>query len=211
MKVTKYEQACLDISYRDHHLIIDPGVFSKSLPKVENVAGIIITHVHQDHMDEELIKKIKADNPKAIVFAPPQAAEALSEIEAEVIDKDTNHLIEGFTINFYMTDHEPIHRSFPHTQNLAIRINEKLYYPGDSFSIPKDSTEVVAIPTSGPWLRLSDVIDFLHGIKPKKVFPTHDALISEIGEQIHHSMLKEAGNKIATEWLDLAVGDSLEI
>ena len=55
----------------------------------------------------------------------------------------------------------------------------KLYYPGDAFHEPGKAVEILGLPVAGPWLKISEAIDFAKKIKPKKAFPVHDGMMKD--------------------------------
>ena len=95
-------------------------------------------------------------------------------------------------------------------QNLAVMING-LYYPGDSYTIPEVSVELLGCPSSAPWLKISDVMDFLATLKPARVFPTHNALLSEAGHQLQNGRIKEVSESLGGTFEYLLPGESMEI
>jgi hypothetical protein len=87
--------------------------------------------------------------------------------------------------------HAEIHRSIPLIQNCGVMINDSLYYPGDSYTQPDRPVEILACPTSAPWLKVGDVMDFVAAVKPKKCFATHNVHLSEIGHELNNSRVQQ--------------------
>lgn len=67
-----------------------------------------------------------------------------------------------------------MHSSIPISSNMGFFIDQRLWYPGDAFADPKCSVDILALPVSGPWMKLGEAIDYALLIKPKVVFPVHD-------------------------------------
>ena len=88
-----------------------------------------------------------------------------------------------------------------------------MYYPGDSYVLPKTSGRlpVLAAPASAPWLRVSEVVEFIKSCGAEKVFPTHNALLSDIGESVQYQSLSAASQSTGGKWLILKVGDTMEV
>ena len=63
MKITKFEHAFLQVEESGQQLLIDPGIYSAELPKLDNVVGIVLTHLHDDHSYLPHIKTIKTQFP----------------------------------------------------------------------------------------------------------------------------------------------------
>ena len=70
--------------------------------------------------------------------------------------------------------HAQMHSSIPQSSNIGYFIEGRLWYPGDAFTDPHRPVEILALPVSGPWMKLSEAIDCALLLKPKKVFPVHD-------------------------------------
>jgi len=49
-----------------------------------------------------------------------------------------------------------------------------LFFPGDAFTDPKKPVDVLALPTAGPWMKISEPIDYALKLKPRMAFPVHD-------------------------------------
>ena len=63
-------------------------------------------------------------------------------------------------------------------QNTGYMI-DNLCYPGDAFQYPDADVDILALPVSGPWMRLKDAIDYAKNINPRIVFSVHDAFIHD--------------------------------
>ena len=78
MKITKLEHSGLVIEKDGQNLVFDPVEFTGIIPKIENVAAVVITHKHGDHSGE--IRKF----PNAKVYISKTDANALG-LEGENI------------------------------------------------------------------------------------------------------------------------------
>ena len=61
--------------------------------------------------------------------------------------------------------------------NTGYFIDNKLFYPGDSFHNPERQVDVLALPVAGPWCKVPDAIRYALSVKPKKAFPVHDGML----------------------------------
>lgn len=196
MKITKLEHACLVIEKDDQTLILDPGFYTREMSGYPNVKAIVITHMHDDHCSEDQLDRILADNPKAEIFGTDEVCKRLEKYNCKPVHHGDRYEVGSFTIEFFGDMHAEIHRSIPLIQNCGVLINDSLYYPGDSYTKPDREVPVLACPTSAPWLKISDVMDFISEIKPKRCFATHNAHLSEIGHELNNNrvrMVVEAG------------------
>jgi hypothetical protein len=67
-----------------------------------------------------------------------------------------------------------MHSSIPLSDNLGFFIDKRLWYPGDSFTDPKRPVEILALPVSGPWMKIGEAVDYALLVKPDIAFPVHD-------------------------------------
>ena len=69
---------------------------------------------------------------------------------------------------------------------------------------------MLACPTSAPWLKIGDVMDFVAAVGPRKSFATHNALLSDHGHALNNGRVKMVAEAGGGEITYLAVGESLE-
>ena len=118
---------------------------------------------------------------------------------------------QGFSFEFFGDLHQIIHESIPLIQNTGVMVNNQLYYPGDSYTTPDVPVEILACPTSAPWLKIGDVMDFVAAVKPKQSFATHNALLSDLGHDLNNGRVKLVTEQFGGKFTYLRVGESLEI
>ena len=68
MKITKLEHSGIIIEKDEKQIVFDPVEFEDKILRLENVVAIIITHKHSDHLQPEVIAKIRNDNPPVKIF-----------------------------------------------------------------------------------------------------------------------------------------------
>lgn len=209
MKVTKLEHATLVLEQNGETLILDPGFYTREMTGYKNVVGIVITHNHDDHVHEDQIDRILKDNPDAVILGTGEVAKRLADKNATAVHHGDFHQLGSFTAEFFGDMHIEIHRSIPLIQNCGVLINDTLYYPGDSYTKPDRKVKVLGCPASAPWLKIGDVMDFIAEVKPESVFPTHNIHLSEQGNQLNNSRIKQVTEEIGGTFFYLLPGDSL--
>jgi len=183
MKLTKYQHACFVVEKEGRSLVVDPGAYSRDFITPNNVDVIVITHEHPDHFDEKLVQQILSVNPKATVVAHESISGRFTQYTNIGAKINEMYTIGPFTLRFFGGTHATIAPSLPVPPNLGVLIDDRLYYPGDSFTIPEGVTvKELALPASAPWLKISESMDFLAQVKPIFAFPTHDAILSSDGK-----------------------------
>ena len=152
-----------------------------------SVVGVVITHQHPDHHDVSLLHEILRQFPVDIYTTDDTVVELDSNNHDSKIITVTNGMkaeVGPFSLEFFGDTHARIDTSIPLVHNTGVMINNTIYYPGDSFTDPIRPVQVLALPVSAPWLKLSESLEFLRTIKPRRVFPTHDAILSGSGKAI---------------------------
>ena len=179
MKVTKYKHACLVIENEGKALVIDPGDQSTDFVVPKNVVAVVITHEHPDHLDTDKLQQIASENSDVVMLAHADVASALTLAKTQDVTNGSTVDVGPFHLEFFGEKHAQIHSSIPLVANIGVMVNDKLYYPGDSYTQPNKPVKFLALPLSGPWLKLGDAVDFLLVVNPERAFSTHDVHLSE--------------------------------
>ena len=211
MLLTKYEHACLELEENGKRVIIDPGVYCRPMDDKQNVAAIVITHQHDDHCWEEQLDRIISLNPDVQILAPSDVCDRLVGYNTTAVFHADHFEIGGFKIEFFGDLHEVIHRTIPLVQNRGVLINNRLYYPGDSYITPDVAVEYLAVPTSAPWLRIAEVIDFVAEVKPKHAFATHNIHLSDYGHALNNGRVQATAEANGGDFKYLLPGESWQL
>ena len=191
MQITKLEHACLILENEGQKMVIDPGFYTRPLENLKDVVAIVITHVHEDHCSEAQVKRILQTSPHATIYGTNEVCQKLLGYETTAVHHGDYFNHTGFTLEFFGDMHEEIHQSIPLIQNCGVMVNDSLYYPGDSYTQPDRAVEILACPTSAPWLKIGEVMDFVAAVKPTKCFATHNIHLSEIGHELNNSRVQQ--------------------
>lgn len=210
MKITKYEHACFVVDNQGQKLVVDPGIYAK-LTDLSNIVAVVVTHVHQDHFFIDHLRAIAQHNPAVVILAPKQVTDQLEELASRTVDNGSTETVGPFTLEFFGGQHAYIYDTNPQDQNVGVLINKTIYYPGDSFSSPKGSVAVLALPADAPWMKLSEAIDFLRNVKPKTAFPTHIQFVSEDGLGLIDRLLGGVAESSGITYKHLKPSDSIEV
>jgi L-ascorbate metabolism protein UlaG (beta-lactamase superfamily) len=211
MKLTKYEHACMVLQKGDSTLVIDPGAYTTPLTDLDGVAAIVITHEHADHWTAEQLTRLLDRNPDAKIFAPAGAAAAATDFEVETVAEGDEKSVGPFNLKFFGRTHAVIHSSIPVVDNVAVLVDDTLYYPGDSFTVPPVEVGTLAVPMGAPWLKISEVMDFVEQVKPRKSFGVHEAGLSVIGKNLSNARIETMTARGGGEFFPLETGESLEL
>jgi len=182
MKIRKYEHACFTVEIDGKILVVDPGAFSHDFIAPENVVAVVITHEHPDHFYPETLQAIFEKNPDSLLIGDKSITHKITDHKVQPVEEGTHLSVGPFELVFYGGHHAVIDPAYPIVPNLGVFINNRIYYPGDSFVVPSEKVEILALPVSAPWLKISEAINFLQQVNPQFAFPTHDAILSDIGK-----------------------------
>jgi L-ascorbate metabolism protein UlaG (beta-lactamase superfamily) len=210
MKVTKFEHATLLVSIGDDNLIIDPGVYL-SLVDLAKVQAVVITHEHQDHWTPDQLTRILEKSPDAKIYGPAGVAKAAAEFDIEVVKQGDTIEAGPFTLRFFGEKHAVIHESVPVPDNVGVLVNDELYYPGDSYTVPDAEVGTLAAPIGAPWLKIGEAMDFILAVKPQRAFYAHDMTLSVAGKAMHVERLKWATEHGEGTFHELEVNESLDV
>lgn len=212
MKLTKYAHACIVIEEQGQKLVIDPGSLTPEFGDLSGIIAVIFTHVHFDHFNAEHMANIMKQNPNVQIFGTAQVAQAAPSMPITAVTGGTAETVGPFSLTFFGEMHALVYENLPQDQNVGVLVNNKLYYPGDAFTLPGVTVETLAVPTSGPWLKLSESFDFVKQVKPTvRFFPTHNALASEIGEKVVEDWLQKLNDHVGGNYHPLNIGESAEV
>ncbi|MFA7193798.1 MAG: MBL fold metallo-hydrolase [Candidatus Paceibacterota bacterium] len=182
MLIKKIGHCCLLIKTQNITILTDPGAFTVNTHKdLIGIDLILITHEHGDHLHVDSLKEIIKNNPNAKVVTNSSVGKIISEegIDFEIVEGNSAKEYLNTLIEAHDAKHEEIYEEFGQVQNTGYIIDNKLFYPGDSFCNPQKEVDVLALPVAGPWCKIPDSINYALSLKPNKVFPVHDGMLQQ--------------------------------
>jgi L-ascorbate metabolism protein UlaG (beta-lactamase superfamily) len=209
MKITKLGHCCLLIETKGKRILTDPGSYTiEAHSKLENIDYILFTHEHQDHYHLDSLKVLLEKNPQVAVYANSSVSELLNNenIQHTLIKHGDAVSIGEIALVGIGEKHTQMHSSIPQSSNMGFFIDNRLWYPGDAFTNPEREVEILALPVSGPWMKLSEAIDYAIELKPKIAFPVHDGTRFGSAHVLPGKILPEQG----IEFVVMAEGDVKE-
>jgi L-ascorbate metabolism protein UlaG (beta-lactamase superfamily) len=206
MRITKYGHSCLHIVDEQASILTDPGVFSGPFEQLTGLTGVLITHQHPDHVDPERLTAVLATNPDAPVYADPDTVAALAEHGIEATAVQTGDVLDdlGTQVQAWVVDHAIIYGDLPGITNACYLIGDRLFLPGDSFSLPGRDVDILALPVSAPWMAVKEAIDYLHEVAPAVAVPIHEKGLSSTG--MVYSLIDRLAPEV-TQWVDIDDGE----
>lgn len=211
MRLTRLQHATQIIEKGGDRIVIDPGVFTTLPEDLSDVAGVVVTHEHADHCSPDLVSAVLTSNPGIPIFGPRGVADAFPQLGVKVVQHDDRVGAGPFALQFLGGVHAEIHESIPLIDNLGVLVDGSFYYGGDSLFVPMQDIEVLAVPTSGPWLKVGEAMDYILAIEPQRTFSVHDGLNSEAGNAIANARIGGAATAVSAEHFNVAPSESVEL
>jgi len=220
MRVTWLGHAGLRVEQGDYTLVVDPGVFCDR-PALERALadadGILITHEHFDHLAEDAVRAALAAKPAIEVWTNSGVAAYMegTPVTVHTIGDGDAFSAGGIEVRGYGEWHAQIHRDIPLVRNTGFLIGGSVFHPGDALTDPGVPVEVLLLPSHGPWTRTGDLIDYVRQVKPGRVSPIHNAMLSEIGERSIDTFVAEGpdapGGGTGSPLVRMTLGQPFEV
>ena len=183
MHITKLGHCCLILDINGVKIITDPGSFTDTQDKETGVHILLITHEHGDHYHVGSVKNIVTNNPDIEVVCNKAVAALIAKenipCKVNVVGDGESATLAGIVIEGFGTEHAIIYgdSGVGKCENTGYMVAGKFYFPGDNFHAPGKPVDVLALPVAGPWMKISECIDFAKLIKAPKAFGVHDGMI----------------------------------
>jgi L-ascorbate metabolism protein UlaG (beta-lactamase superfamily) len=185
MLLTKFGHSCIRLEKDGARLVIDPGIWAG--PDVlTDASAVLITHEHADHLDDEAVRAALTADSELRLWASETVAGQLAEFGDQVraVHHGDTFAAAGFEVHVYGSEHALVDSAVPVVPNTGFAVDGELFHPGDSFTVPEDKIPTLLVPVSGPWLKFSDVADYIRTCAPERGYWIHDALLNSKGANL---------------------------
>ena len=179
MLLTKFGHSCVRLEKDGARLVIDPGVWAGPDVLAEANA-VLVTHEHVDHLDDEVVRTALTDDSDLRLWASEVVAGQFAEFGDRVRAVHHGDVFDaaGFEVQVYGSEHAPVDTAIPIVPNAGFALDGQIFHPGDSFTVPEDKVPTLLLPVSAPWLKFSDVADYIRRFAPERGYWIHDALLN---------------------------------
>ena len=211
MRITHLGHASLLVEVADSRILLDPGAWSPAAQEQRDLAAVLVTHQHPDHLDQDRLPDLLRANPGAQFVADPDTAAILQGkgIDVTAFAAGDSVTIGPVTVAGVGELHALIHEEIPLIHNTGMRISAggepTFFHPGDSLDAEPEGVDVLAFPLNAPWARSRDMTAFLRRLAAPHAIPVHDALLSAAGRTLYLTQAGNLGSK-ETRIHDLAEG-----
>ena len=183
MRITKFGHACVRLESDGQVVVLDPGGFTEP-EAVDGATAVLITHEHADHYAPDHLRRTDAP-----VFTIEAVAARIREDAPDVAERLTvvepgQQLDVGLPVRVVGERHAVIHPEMPRFDNSGYLLEvegKRIYHPGDSLTLPEAEVDLLLLPVSAPWLKVSEAIDFGRDVGAPRSLAIHDRVYSEVG------------------------------
>ncbi|CUR54508.1 Beta-lactamase domain protein [metagenome] len=211
MRITKFGHACVRIEHDGHTLVLDPGMFTDA-EAVDGVDAVLITHQHYDHWDADLLQHTPAPIFTIAAVRDQIASEAPDVAERVTVVAPGDTLDVGLPVQVVGELHAIIHPEFPRFDNSGYLITageRTVFHPGDALTVPDATVDVLCAPSSAPWLKASEAVDFVRAVKAPVNISIHDRIYTETAHDILEHHMHAFLSKTGQSWVRLDDGSDL--
>jgi L-ascorbate metabolism protein UlaG (beta-lactamase superfamily) len=191
MRLTKLGHSCVRLEKDGNALVIDPGIWSGA-GALDGAAAVLITHEHADHLDVEAVRSaLRRDRGLQLWTTAPVAGQ-VAEFggQVHVVGDGDQFDAAGFGISVHGRDHALIYPDLPVVPNVGFAVDRTVFHPGDAFTVPGGRVAVLLVPVSAPWLKISEVIDYVRAVGPGQSIAIHDELLNPNGLQLVGNLMQ---------------------
>ncbi|MDF9869191.1 MBL fold metallo-hydrolase [Streptomyces sp. NPDC047804] len=195
LNLVKKTHSCVRLERDGRSLVIDPGGFSED-DAVVGAEAILVTHEHPDHFDEGRLRAALESDPAVQVWTLRSVAERMSAAfpgRVHTVGHGDTFTAAGFEVQVHGELHAVIHPDIPRITNIGFLVDGSVFHPGDALTVPDHPVETLMLPVMAPWSKISEVIDYVREVKPRRAIDIHDALLTDLARPIYDMQIGALG------------------
>lgn len=195
LTLTKKTHSCVRIEKEGRVLVIDPGGFSEDDAALA-ADVLLVTHEHPDHFDEARLRAGLEANPAAEIWTLRSVADQLSAAfpgRVHTVGHGDAFSAAGFDVTVHGELHAVIHPDIPSITNVGFLVDGSVFHPGDALTVPERPVDTLLLPVMAPWSKISEVIDYVREVKPRRAIDVHDALLTDLARPIYDNQIGALG------------------
>lgn len=202
MRITKFTHACVRIEHSGGTLVLDPGGFGDAEP-LDGATAVLITHEHFDHYSADHLRASDAPiyTVAGVAAAIAAGAPDLSE-RVTVVAPGAHFTVDGVAVTAVGAQHAVIHPDIPLIENSGFLFDVEgtaVFHPGDALTVPDEKVDLLLAPSSAPWLKASEAIDFVRAVGAARNVPIHDAIYTPAAHGVLDTLM---GNLVVPRGLE---------
>jgi len=211
MRLIKQGHACVRLESADVVVVLDPGMFTAP-DALDGASAVLVTHEHADHWTPDLLRT--TDAPVFTIEAvAAQIREQAPDVAGRVsVVRPGVTFDAGVQVEVVGEKHAVIHPELPHFDNSGYLLTvdgTTVFHPGDALTVPPATPDLLLLPVSAPWLKVSECIDYARDVGARRSLAIHDAIYSEAGLGIVDTHVARFLAPREQEYIRLGVGEEL--
>ena len=212
MILTKLGHACVRLEQGGTTLVIDPGMFTEP-DALTGADAVLITHEHFDHFVEAQLRAALEADPALHVWTNRSVAAQLDGVRQRVtvVGEGDAFEVGGLGVTVHGEWHAVIHPDIPRVGNIGFTVDGRLFHPGDALTVPPHPVDTLLVPAGAPWSKAAEMIDYVREAKPGRAVGIHEAVLSDVGQQLYGRLLGEGGPGTGAPYRRLAAGEQLDL
>ncbi len=184
VKITPISHATMVLQWDNTVIYVDPIGGAEAFEGQAQPDIILVTDIHEDHLNSETLEAVRGDNPLLIV--PQAVAEKLPkdlQETAKILNNGDHFDMNGLYINaipMYNLREEAkeFHTKGRGNGYVLEKAGERVYISGDTEGIPEmrnlKDIDIAFVCMNLPYtMPVEDAADAVLAFKPKKVYPYH--------------------------------------
>lgn len=195
LTLTKKAHSCVRLEKEGRTLVIDPGGFSEEDAAV-GADAILVTHEHPDHFDERRLRAALEADPAVGIWTLRSVADRLSAAfpgRVHTVGHGDTFSAAGFDVQVHGELHAVIHPDIPRITNVGFLVDGSVFHPGDALTVPDQPVDTLMLPVMAPWNKISEVIDYVREVAPRRAIDIHDALLTDLARPIYDHQIGALG------------------
>ncbi|MEV1045619.1 MBL fold metallo-hydrolase [Streptomyces sp. NPDC049916] len=195
LTLTKKTHSCVRIEKEGRVLVIDPGGFSEDDAAL-GADVLLITHEHPDHFNEARLRAALEADPAAEVWTLRSVAGQLSAAfpgRVHTVGDGDAFSAAGFDVTVHGELHAVIHPDIPRITNVGFLVDGSVFHPGDALTVPERPVDTLLLPVMAPWNKISEVIDYVREVRPRRAIDVHDALLTDLARPAYDHQIGALG------------------
>ena len=193
--LTKKRHACVQLVKDGQALVIDPGAYSEP-DAAEGADAILVTHEHPDHFEEGRLRAALDAKPGTQLWAPRSVTDRIGPAypgRVHTVGDGDAFTAAGFEVRVHGELHAVIHPDIPRIPNVGYFVEDRVFHPGDALTVPGRPVDTLLLPVQAPWSKVSEVIDYLREVRPRRALDIHDAMLTDLARPTYDRLLGLAG------------------
>lgn len=117
----------------------------------------------------------------------------------------------GFDVRVYGELHALVNPGWPRVANVGFLVDGSVFHPGDAYTVPDVEVGTLLLPTNGPWLKATELLDFVREVAPGRAYSVHDGFLNDAGLGLVDRLLDYLAEDRDADIRRLVPGESVEL